>query len=289
VPQTPDVLEPPFRQLGIVGLGLIGGSIAAAASAAWPRLHVIGVDRPEIAADARGRGWIHEVRARSGDLGDADLVVLAAPVPGIVACLGDLARAGHRSTVTDVGSTKRTILQAAADAGLAGFVGGHPMAGAEASGLAAARADLFAGHRWHVVPGERAGDDDVARVEALASGVGARPTRTDAETHDRVMAYVSHLPQLLAVALMNTAGGAVGGDGLAMAGRGLADMTRLASSPPAVWEGILAANADYVAEALDALRVELTGFDAREPGATDLSAPFARAAAFRKVLLEVMS
>jgi prephenate dehydrogenase len=285
----PAVREPPFQQLGIVGLGLIGGSIAAAVRAAWPNLRVLGVDRPEIAADARARGWIHEALPHARPLGEADLVVLASPVPGIVAGIGELARAGHPGAITDVGSTKRTIVRAAADAGLRRFVGGHPMAGAEASGLAAARADLFAGCRWCVVPGAGAGDEDVAFVEALARGLGARPVRIEADTHDRVMAYVSHLPQLVSVALMNAAAAGAGRDGLALAGRGLAEMSRLASSSPDVWEGILAANADYVAEALDALRDEVGALDARRPDAAGVTSSFARAAAFRRVLREVLS
>jgi prephenate dehydrogenase len=112
--------------------------------------------------------------------------------------------------------------------------------------------DLFERRDWLIVP-NGADEPDVERLSRFVRALGAVPRRVHADAHDRVMAYVSHLPQLLATALMATAGDAVGREGLGQAGPGFADMTRLASSPPDIWRGILATNADYIAEALRAL------------------------------------
>jgi prephenate dehydrogenase len=151
--------------------------------------------------------------------------------------------------VTDVGSTKRSIIATATDVGLRPFVGGHPMAGGERPGLDQARADLFVDRPWLLVEGT-ADADARARVEAFARGLGARPSWMDAATHDRTVAYISHLPQVVAAALMHAADGALGTDGVTAAGPAFAEMTRLASSPPDMWTSVLADNADFVAEAL---------------------------------------
>jgi prephenate dehydrogenase len=247
--------EPPFSSVAIVGLGLIGGSIALGLRQAWPSMPVVGVDRPDVIAEACRREAITADRPRLEDLGDVGLIVLAAPVPGILRLIADAARAGLDALVTDVGSTKRHIV-AAADAAALRFIGGHPIAGAARAGLGHARADLFTRREWMIVPA--AGRDaDMEALERLVRGLGATPHRTTADAHDRLMAYVSHLPQLLATTLMTTAGGAVGKEGLSAAGPGFADMTRLASSPVEIWNGIFASNADYIAEALRALAASL--------------------------------
>ncbi len=267
----------------------MGGSIAAAASRAWPEVRIIGLDRAEVLSDARRRGWVHEGRASVGELADADLVVLATPIPHIVSAIEELGRVAPDVPVTDVGSTKRAIMRAARQAGLVKFVGGHPMAGGERGGLEHATPDLFSGRRWLVVPASEGAGETARLVEALARGVGAEPLRVDAEAHDHVMAYVSHLPQLLAVALANAASVTTGQGGLAMSGRALAEMTRLAASPPDLWQGIVESNADLVAEALDGLRAELDALDPRNGARDRLRESFVRSAAFREALEKVMS
>jgi prephenate dehydrogenase len=243
--------DPPFGRVGIVGLGLIGGSIALGIRRAWPAAVVIGVDQAAVVDVARDRGVITERGETLSDLRDVDLMILATPVPEIAQLLRRAADEKVRTLVTDVGSTKRRIM-AAAKHGAITFVGGHPIAGSARGGLDHARPDLFEGHPWLLVPGDAA-EPVVGRLERLVRGLGAIPRRTDAETHDRVMAYVSHLPQLLSSALMTAAGAAIGEPGLALSGRGFADMTRLASSPAEIWRGILATNTDYIAEAVGAL------------------------------------
>jgi prephenate dehydrogenase len=271
----------PVARVGIAGLGLIGGSVAWGLRAAWPATRIIGVDAEAVTTDALRRGAIDAAAGSVADLSDADLVVLAAPVAGIMACLADAGRARLRGVVTDVGSTKRAILQAAREAGVAAFVGGHPMAGAAQGGFAHARPGLFAGRPWLIVPSAGTARGDIARVEQLVRALGAVPRRMTAGVHDRTMAYVSGLPQVVAVALMRAAGNAVGAEGLAVAGPALADMTRIASSPPALWEGILATNPDFVAEALSALIRDLEAAQAGAASGTWIAPAFNDARAWR--------
>ena len=137
------------------------------------------------------------------------------------------------------------------------FIGGHPIGGAERGGFGFARADLFAGRPWIFTPESTDPSPALDRLFALAEGLGARPSTIDAERHDRLMAYLSHLPQLAASALMQVVGSTVAPDDLRLAGRGLIDTTRLASSPPGVWRDICSANADAIAQALDDLIARL--------------------------------
>jgi prephenate dehydrogenase len=259
-----------FRSIGIIGLGLIGGSLALAIRERWPEAAIVGVDRPEVLAEAVTRGIITRGAPRAGALAtqeDVDLVVLAAPVLQNIACLRELQAATKRPLlVMDVGSTKLSIVDASRDDSYQTrndrhqyltFVGGHPIAGTAHAGLAHARADLFRGRAWVFTPSP--GDDPapIARLNAFVRAIGAEPSTLDPAEHDRVMAYVSHLPQLAASALMRVAGEGVGPAGFAMSGAGLYDTTRLASSPASMWTDILKSNAEHVGRALDAFIADL--------------------------------
>jgi prephenate dehydrogenase len=253
---APSAAPAPFERMAIVGLGLMGGSIALAARAAWPQALVIGVDRGAVLERA--------MRSRAVDVGsadpmivsEADLVVLATPVGEIVRLLGQLpGRIAGEAVVTDVGGTKRAIAAAArALPERLPFVGGHPLAGAARGGFDAARPDLCLGRPWLLVPGAGAPATSVDKLRAFVEGVGARPVvLASAAEHDRLLALLSHLPQLTASALMAVVGEGVGEDGLALAGRGLVDTTRLASSPADIWRDICSTNADEIGVALDRL------------------------------------
>jgi prephenate dehydrogenase len=283
--------EPLFHTIAIAGLGLIGGSIALAVREHWPSIRIVGVDEPSVLAHAMGSGAIERAAASIDEIGSPDLIVLAAPVRQNVELLRHLAslaggregpsprgegfqggaggpsfpaesalRRSPRGTVvvTDVGGTKRDIVDAAAalTAPFA-FVGGHPIGGAERGGFGFARPDLFAGRPWILTPAAQTPPDVLARLQRFVVGLGARPAILEAADHDRLMAYVSHLPQLTASALMAVVGGGAA-PGLKLAGRGLVDTTRLASSPASVWRDIAASNADFVGEALDELIRSLT-------------------------------
>lgn len=240
--------SPPFAHVGIAGIGLIGGSIALGLRDVWPGITITACDDPSRIEEGQRRGIVDAVASTAGELAAADLIVLAVPMATMGQVIGGLGRAEVAGIVTDVGSTKRQVMIDAAGAGLRRFVGGHPMAGAERAGLDHARADLFRGRPWLLVEG--AAPADAVLMEAFVAGLGAIPQWISAETHDRTMAYVSHLPQLLATLLMNVAVEAVGPDGLSSAGPAFAEMTRLASSPPDLWQGILSQNADFTDEAL---------------------------------------
>jgi prephenate dehydrogenase len=238
--------------VAIAGLGLIGGSLAGALTeAGW---HVIGVDRAAVGRRARARGLVVATRSTLLHAArEADLIVLAAPPRANRELLLQLAAVMHRRrelVVTDVGSVKRDIVQLAERLRLTGFVGGHPLAGRERSGQSFAQADLFAGRAWAVVPGRESTPAALRRVRALVRAVRARPVQVTAEAHDRALAFLSHLPQLLAWALRDVArADPVTARWLDLAGPGFRDMTRLAASPAPLWAEILKANADHVAEA----------------------------------------
>ena len=250
-----DASPPPFDRVAIAGYGLIGGSLGLAIKAQWPSALVIAVDRKDVIEAAMRRG--------AADVGgddlvmaaDAQLIVLAAPVRANIRILAELADCvPGEALVTDVGSTKReTVVAARGLPARLPFIGGHPLAGAAAGGLDAARPDLFSNRPWILTAdGAGAGRTD-PRLERLLAAIGARVHRMTPDAHDGLAAYISHLPQLAATALMHVVGSRAGESGLAFAGRGLRDTTRLAISPPAVWRDILGTNPDYIGGAIDEL------------------------------------
>jgi len=241
--------------VAVVGLGLVGGSLARALTRAG--YAVVGVDRPAVLRLARRAGAVARAEARlERAVSDADVVVLAAGPATNLRLLRRVARAAPRVLVTDVGSVKAPIVRAAAALGLR-FVGGHPMAGRERSGFAASDADLFRGRAFVLTP-VRAAAADVAVVRRLVRAVGARPVVMTPRQHDRAVAFLSHVPQVLAFALDEAARrDPVAARHAGIAGSGFRDMTRLARSPRGLWREILAQNRREVGRALGALRREL--------------------------------
>jgi prephenate dehydrogenase len=227
-----------FRHVAIVGVGLIGGSIAMAAARRWPSIRIVSLD---LGADLSG-------------VADADLVVLAAPILANIRLLTELEhRLAPGALVTDAGSTKRRIVAAASERPSIAFIGGHPMAGAARGGLAQARSDLFDGRPWILTPAAGHAPLPLARLETFVTGLGAVPHIMTPELHDRFVGAVSHLPQLTASALMHVVGKLAGDAGLELAGAGLHDTTRLATSPPDIWRDVARTNQDVLRAALDTL------------------------------------
>ena len=250
-----DTSPPIFQKIGIVGLGLIGGSIALAARQIWPSTLVIAVDNKDVLETAMR---LHAIDVAADDLvvlAEADLVILAAPVRQNLLLLEELdENVRVPAVVTDTGSTKRAIVEAARQLpSRFTFVGGHPLGGAAASGLEHARPDLFKGRPWLFTPQNDASGEALEKLLAFVRALGAQPRALSVAAHDRLLAFLSHLPQLTASALMHVVGEAVGDDGLTLAGRGLVDTTRLASSPSEIWKDITATNTDEIGAALDTL------------------------------------
>ena len=257
-------------RIALLGLGLIGGSIARALRA---DAGALGPVERLAAWSPSGRGPRAALAAGVVDaapagldaaIEGADLVVLAAPPTEcleLIRLLGALrGRLAPGAVVTDVASTKERIVDAAVAAGLA-FVGGHPMAGAEATGFGASRADLLLGRPWVVVSTATSPTGGVERVEALARACGALPLRLDAATHDRAVAAISHVPLILAAALAEAVIGPPAGPvrpdwplEAQLAASGWASMTRLALGSPEMGAGIAATNAPAIVAGLRDVR-----------------------------------
>ncbi|MBW8886386.1 MAG: prephenate dehydrogenase/arogenate dehydrogenase family protein [Fibrobacteres bacterium] len=287
------------QRLAVVGLGLLGASLAEAARKRWPGLQVTGVSSPATLEKAKTAGLIESGFPYEGidaAAADADLLVLCTPIDQIAASLEAWARrpAPFRpgSIVTDVGSTKaglcalgRAAFPADGSRG-AVFVGSHPMAGSEKTGIEARDPLLFQNASWVIcpesdgLPPEQAGrvGEAADRLRLFAQGLGARVTRMPAGLHDRVAAHVSHLPQLLSTALAAYVGGRrdVVENCVQIAGGGFRDMTRLAASQFHVWEPILRTNREAVAEAFRGFRLHLDGLETALDG--DLGAGYFREA-----------
>jgi prephenate dehydrogenase len=281
--------QPPFETVIIAGVGLIGGSIALGLREKWPSVRIVGVDRAAVLAHALSSAAIDRGAADVAAAGDADLVILAAPVAHNLQLLRELAPRVRPSTViTDVGGTKRDIVAAAREVMPSGsFIGGHPIGGAERGGFGFARPDLFVDRPWLFTPGQEPSSAALERLFAFARGLRAQPATIDAATHDRLMAYVSHLPQLTATALMRAAGQGALDEGLKLSGRGLLDTTRLASSPASVWTDICASNADFIGQALDEMIATLQTLRAGLGKSEALDDLFTDAARWRAELLKL--
>lgn len=242
----------------IVGLGLIGGSIAKDLAARGVRVAAYDPDVRSV-EEAIGAGVVSQ-RLDRPSAADADVVVIATPVDAAIEVLRALASA-NRSTamITDVGSTKSRIVSEADALGLSDrFAGSHPMAGDHRSGWDASRAGLFAGARVYLCAPSGAPADVVADLTAFWKGLGAHPVLIDAEAHDRTLAWTSHLPHFASAALaLALAKAGIGRDALGPGGR---DVTRLAGSSPDMWSAIAVENAAAIDAALAAAEQEVASF-----------------------------
>lgn len=229
--------------LAIVGPGLIGTSVALAARRRWPDLEIRTVDKDQPLSA----------------IGNALVVVLAAPVHAIIDIIPNLPPViSPKALVVDTGSTKHAIMKAACAAKIAHFVGGHPIAGGTSA--AEARADLFDRRPWFLTNPDS--PEAIKRATKFVEALGATPVVLSdrGEEHDRLMAAVSHLPQVTASMLMAVVARAVGADNLQWSGNGLRDTTRLAASPAETWQSVLATNAHQLKPLLQYLASELASF-----------------------------
>ena len=278
------------RRLAIVGVGLMGGSLAAALRGARFVDRIVGVDEdPRSLGTAHAHGLIDDMQDLEAAVAEADLVVLATPLGALPGLLARLSRClPAHAVVTDMGSAKQSVAEAARALGFTRFVPGHPMAGGECSGPAAARADLFAGRSVILTPTETTDDEAVRAVRTMWTAAGAHVVMADAATHDRLVAYTSHLPHLLAFACAELLAEYAPAEALApFTGAGLKDFLRIAGSDPVMWRDICAANGASLAPALAAYAERLKGYSERLACGDfeGLLSHFAKARAFRADLM----
>ncbi len=249
-----------FERVAVIGVGLIGGSFALALKKARLCGHVVGIGRSAANLQvAKERGIVDSVAVQAGD---ADLVLVATPVAQYPQVLASIApQLKPSAIVMDAGSTKRDVVAAARavlGAKISQFVPAHPIAGAEKSGAAAASADLFRGKRVVLAPLPENPAASLTAAEAAWTACGARVTRMSAEEHDAVFAAVSHLPHLLAYALVHEfAGRGNSAQLFGYAAGGFRDFTRIASSHPEMWRDICVANREPLLAELDRYAAKL--------------------------------
>jgi prephenate dehydrogenase len=252
----------PFKRITIIGVGLIGGSLGLAIKKRFPSVRIVGVDRKGVLRSALERGAIDAARTDiARGVRDADLVILATPLSVILKSLPILARHCKPGTVvSDVGSVKLEVVHRAAKYFPHGnFVGGHPMAGVELSGIEAAHPLLFENAIYVLAPTQSNPRALVRRLGNFLGELGARVVLLDPQTHDAVASAVSHLPQLIAVALIHVAGRRhrIARKHLRLAAGGFRDLTRVASSRPEIWKDILSGNREEIRRSLRLLIREL--------------------------------
>ena len=254
--------EPNFSEvtIAIIGVGLIGGSLGLAFKRIGIGKHIIGVSREETVDRAKDHGAIDEgfgYEDLASAVREADFIFLCTPISRILDLLPDcLDAAKSGSVITDVGSTKRAVVDAANahDRRDVAFIGGHPMAGSEWKGIDAADPFLFQNALYVLTPSAGTERGQVDRLAEMVSRIGAHVLELEPDTHDRVAAVVSHLPQMMAIALVGLVGGLNEKDGLPlkMAAGGFRDMTRIASSPYDMWRDICRTNAVPIRETIAA-------------------------------------
>jgi prephenate dehydrogenase len=248
-------------RLAVIGVGLIGGSIGLAAREHVADVEVAGFDaQPGVLDAARELGAVDVAAGSLAEaLDGAGACFLCAPVGALPALLEEaLAAAPPDCVVSDVGSTKRGIADATRDER---FIGGHPVAGSESSGVRSARADLFQGAAWYLTPGQASSGVLYERLHGLLVQLGAHPVAIDAETHDRILATVSHLPHVLANVLVTQAASAMASEGEALprVGPSFRDTTRVAGANTSIWTDIYMANGEAIAAEIDRTVERLRG------------------------------
>ena len=285
----------PFARVAIIGLGLIGSSIARAVRAAMPTVRLAGHDAdPEVRATAERIGLVDDVADAAGAaVIDADLVILCVPVGAIGAVAAEIAPdLPADAVVSDVGSCKAEVARALAQAlPSAAVVPAHPVAGTERSGPEAGFATLFH-HRWCILtPAEGAPAAAVERVAAFWRRLGALVERMTPEHHDRVLAVTSHLPHLIAYTIVGTASdleAVTESEVIKYSAGGFRDFTRIAASDPTMWRDVFLTNREAVLEMLQRFSEDLTALQRaiRVGDGEQLHDHFARTRAVRRSIVE---
>jgi prephenate dehydrogenase len=277
--------------IAVLGLGLIGGSLALALQQSGLAKHIAGYDtNPGTTRRALEREAITHAYATAEEaVQQADMVVLAPPISVIPALLQRIAPSLKPGTlVTDTASTKAQVLQWASNLlpTSVSFVGGHPMAGKESSGIEMAEAGLFEGCTYCLTPTAQTSAEAIALLSEVVTHLGAHPLVLDAEQHDRLVASISHLPFVLSSALVQMVGGEEDWPTLAhLAASGFRDMSRLAAGSPGMYRDICLTNKEAILSQLDALAAQLASVRSLIAASDDaLEAYFAQAKQIRDAL-----
>ncbi len=245
----------PFQQITIIGVGLIGGSLALAIKHRYPKIKITGVDKPSVLKRALERKAIDiaEISVERASR-SAQLIIIATPISTIKKILPRIAKNCNQKTIiTDTGSVKQAIVEQAQNLFTTGnFIGGHPMTGAEHSGIGAAHPLLFQNAIYILTPTKATKRKSLLTLANFFKSIDARIYIMEASIHDSVISAVSHLPQLAAVALMNSIGEhhSNAKTHLALAAGGFRDMTRIASSPFNIWKDIISENRNEIKKSL---------------------------------------
>lgn len=247
-----------FSQVTVIGVGLLGGSLSLALKKYDLAAKIIGISRSQtieksLSLNVIDDGVTYEELQKG--ISGSEVLFLTTPVSVIIDLLEQLAPIVEDGVIiTDVGSAKRAIMESASRlfTGHKYFIGGHPMAGAEQSGVEKANADLYKNRPYVLIPASNVAESATDRLEYAIKCLGARTIRMNADVHDEIVAAISHVPQLAAVALMNSVGNKDGESGkfFQLAGGGFRDTTRIASSPFSIWEDICETNKDNIREFL---------------------------------------
>lgn len=264
-------IEAPFGRVAVVGLGLIGASLAAAIKKAFPGTFVRGVDvDSRSCVVAKERGWVDAASGPEADefknfLADmADLVVIATPIAAVDDYMRLLSELGYEGVVTDTVSTKAHILDVAAEVlpNPDNYIPGHPMTGSENNGIDGARSDLFEGANWILCPDENTVPEQFQKLHELIYGLSARVISIPREDHDRAVAIVSHVPHMVAASLMRLACNHTDENQTLMrlAAGGFKDTTRVAAGSPRLWCGIAFDNAEALGAGLDEMAGIISSF-----------------------------
>lgn len=263
--------EAPFKNIAIIGLGLIGASFAASIKKAYPDTFILGIDsdsRTNVVAQERH--WVNEAVKPDSEVFDifikdrADLVVLATPVKAVDDYLARIDSLGFSGTITDTISTKSHIIETS-DQVLTypqNYIPGHPMSGSEQNGIDGARGDLFEGSNWVLCPDESTDPDKFKNLHELICGISARVISLPREDHDRAVAIVSHVPHIIASSLVQLAQRHSDDSRALMrlAAGGFKDTTRIAAGSPDLWTGIAFDNIDALEDGLDEMRDIIESF-----------------------------
>lgn len=265
--------EAPFASVAIIGLGLIGASLAGALSGAYPGIDVRGIEIDARTRElAKERGWVKDaydpqdeaVKQLLSEEGGIDLVVISTPVAAVDYYLDLLRECGYTGVVTDTISTKTHILEAVPEKLLYpnNYIPGHPMTGSEKNGIDGARADLFEGANWILCPGEDTVPEQFQKLHELICGMNARVVSISPSEHDKAVAIVSHVPHIVASSLVQLAcrhadeSQAI----MRLAAGGFKDTTRIAAGSPELWCGIAFDNSDALRSGLSEISDILMDF-----------------------------